>query len=114
MIECQAMGSKLSCTLCHSFKKAGFDLLSPDCNTGIEAQKQSRHFRKNDIIFSQGEVISDIHCINTGLIKLESVGEDGHTVTVGLLKAGDLLGLGNILSHTPTSYSATAIEDTFA
>lgn len=114
MIECLAMVTNNSCILCHSFKEAGLDLISSEKQLQVNLKKQTRHFRKNDIIFSQGEVVNEIHCVSSGLIKLESVGEDGHSITIGLLKCGDMLGLGNILSQTATTYSATAIEDTYA
>lgn len=59
-------------------------------------------------------MVSHVFCLRSGLVKLESTGEDGHSVTVGFVKGGDLLGLGSVLSRAPSQISAVAIEDTYS
>jgi CRP-like cAMP-binding protein len=102
------------CSHCHSFQTTGFNLLSDSNQQKLSNVKQSRRFLKGEHIFLQGEKVQHVYCIRSGLVKLESIGADGHSLTVGFMRGGDLLGLGGVLSQSPSAFSATIIEDASA
>jgi CRP-like cAMP-binding protein len=108
------LANEKSCNHCQSFQSAGFSLLNSENQKKLDNFKQSKHFKKNEIIFSPGSMPTHVYCLRSGLVKLEMVGEEGHTVTLGFMKGGDILGLAGVLSKGPMNIYATAIEDTYA
>lgn len=103
-----------SCNHCQSFQTAGFAMLNVENQKRLDNFKQPKHFKKNEVIFSPGNMPTHVYCLRGGLVKLEMVGEDGHSVTLGFMKGGDILGLGSVLSKAPLNMYATAIEETYA
>jgi CRP-like cAMP-binding protein len=89
-------------------------MLSNQNQALFENFKHPRKFKKGEKLFDQSDLLNFVFCFREGLVKLETVGEQGKTVTVGFIKGGDSLGIGSVLSNQPVSYSATAIEDTQA
>ena len=106
------MNTHSVCRQCQAFQKAGLDLLSESNKTCLDTEKKSHHYRKNEIIFSQGELVGHVFCLRTGLVKLDTVGDNGHEMVVGFVGGGDLLGVGSVLSKAPSNVAATAIEET--
>jgi CRP-like cAMP-binding protein len=108
------MTKPTGCNHCVSFKKAGLHLASEDKVANMSQMKQPRHFKKNEIIFSQGETLSHVYCLRSGLVKLETVGEEGRTQAMGFISGGSILGFGLVLSKLPSNITAVALEDTYA
>lgn len=108
------MGSVQPCHVCHSFKSAGLHQLSESNLIKLEGTKSPKHFKKGEVIYNQGELPDLVYCLRSGMVKLESYGDDGHVMAVGFVKGGDVLGLNAILSQAPSSVTATAIEETYA
>ncbi len=101
-----------SCRQCQSFQTTGFHLLSNQNQALFDNFKHAHNFKKGEVLFDQNDNIGSVFCLRMGLIKLETMGREGKSVTVGFIKGGEVLGLGSVLANQPVSFSATAVEDT--
>src|ERR1700675_1723480 len=54
--------------------------------------KRITHFEKGETVYSQGESCSTVLYINSGRVKLSTIGEDGKEGVIAILADGDLLG----------------------
>jgi CRP-like cAMP-binding protein len=75
--------------------------------------KRITSFEKTETIYSQGESCSTVLYINSGLVKLSTIAEDGKEAVIALLADGDFLGeacLGEDFSKHAAQ--ATAMEPT--
>jgi len=75
--------------------------------------KRITSFEKAETIYSQGESCSSVLYINSGLVKLSTIAEDGKEGVIALLADGDLLGEA-CLSEAFSNHAAraTAMEPT--
>lgn len=69
------------------------------------------HFRKGEILFSDGEKAEDLIYLVTGKVKIFKVGVGGREQILRMIKPNELIGLRALLSETPFTASAAAIED---
>src|SRR3984893_6127609 len=67
-------------------------------------------YRKNKIVFSQGDVADAVFYIQRGKIKLTVVSERGKEAVVGILGPGHFLGEGCLNGHPLRVATATAID----
>jgi CRP-like cAMP-binding protein len=72
----------------------------------LEPHGKVVRFAKSQVIFSQGEVLSDVTYVKEGVVKLSVVSHQGKEAVIGLLGPGDFLGEGSV-GDEPT-YLATA------
>jgi len=68
-------------------------------------------YRKNQIVFSQGEVGDAVFYIQNGKIKLSVVSQRGKEAVVGLLGPGHFFGEGCLNGHPLRVTTATAIDE---
>jgi len=68
-------------------------------------------YRKNQIIFSQGETANAIFYIQEGNVKLTVVSEQGKEAVVAILGAGHFFGEGCLNGHPLHVATTTAIDD---
>ncbi len=71
------------------------------------------HFivRKGEQIFSEGENLNGVYCIQEGFCKLTKLNSNGKDSIVKLAKKGDLLGQRSIINEETSNLTATALED---
>lgn len=71
------------------------------------------HFiiKKGENIFSEGESLNGVYCIQEGFCKLTKLNSNGKDSIVKLAKRGDLLGQRSIINEETSNLSATALED---
>jgi CRP-like cAMP-binding protein len=103
-----------SCLHCFAHTKSDLKSLTESQVNEISHSKQGKSFKKNDVLIAQGGLVDHIFCIRAGLVRLDSVGNDGHSVTLGFLEGGDLVGLGPVLAKQSSHFSATVVEPTYA
>jgi CRP/FNR family transcriptional regulator, cyclic AMP receptor protein len=72
--------------------------------------KTISEYRKNQIIFSQGEVADAIFYIHQGEVKLTVVSEQGKEAVVGVLEPGQFFGEGCLNGHPLRIATARAID----
>jgi CRP/FNR family cyclic AMP-dependent transcriptional regulator len=68
-------------------------------------------YRKNQIIFSQGEVAEAVFYIQEGQVKLTVVSEQGKEAVVGIVRVGHFFGEGCLNGHPLRIATTTAIDD---
>jgi CRP-like cAMP-binding protein len=71
--------------------------------------KTSRTFEPGEIIFNQGDQAKGVHCIQSGLIGMRRISEDGKSVLIRLCAEGTTVGYGAFLSKTQQLNSAEVL-----
>src|SRR5208282_4160169 len=74
--------------------------------------KTIRHYKSNQVVFSQGEPAEAVYYIQSGSVRLSVLSKQGKEATIALLGPGDFLGEGCIATDQPVRMAtATAITD---
>lgn len=71
-------------------------------------------FKKDQVIFREGELANRFYLIETGRVILESSGGEGEPVVVDTIGAGDLLGWSWMLPPNTWHFTARAVQPTTA
>jgi len=77
----------------------------------MEARKEVLVFKKGDILFREEGKPNGIHCLREGKLKIFKHGSDGREHITRLAFPGEFVGMKAILTGTPYSVSAQALED---
>ena len=77
----------------------------------VGAGKTIIKYRKNDIIFAQGDAANTVFYIQNGKVKLTVVSEQGKEAIVGILGPGQFFGEGCLNGHPLRIATTTAMED---
>ncbi|MGY4537638.1 CRP-like cAMP-binding protein/CheY-like chemotaxis protein [Mucilaginibacter sp. UYNi724] len=77
----------------------------------IIQERKSRAFKKNQVIYYDGDKGTGIHLIISGRIKTIKLAEDGRELITGMYSAEDYLGINALLANEPYTDTATATED---
>jgi CRP-like cAMP-binding protein len=95
-----------------SRKRAPFDIEKYLNTAGVE--RKIAHYRRAQIIFSQGEESHSVFYLQQGGLKLTVMSTAGKEAVTALLYAGDFLGEGCIAGQAWRVATATAMEATVA
>lgn len=76
--------------------------------TNLVAQK---HFRKGDLIFSEGQPFDQLYIVNSGSMKVFKYTKDGKEQILYILNEGEFLGDLSLFKKGVLSFSAVALED---
>lgn len=76
----------------------------------VGAGKTVARYRKDQVIFSQGDVANTIYYLQKGKIKVVVVSEQGKEAVVGLIEAGQFFGEGCMNGHRMRIATTTAME----
>src|SRR6187399_2894743 len=68
-------------------------------------------FRKDDIVFAQGDVADAVFYIQKGRVKVVVISEQGKEAVVGILEPGQFFGEGCLNGHPLRIATATAMEE---
>lgn len=71
-----------------------------------------RHFRRNEVIFHQGDPGDALHVIRRGSVKIVLPSPEGEEAIIATLRTGDFFGELALLDSEPRSATATAVEAT--
>src|SRR6187455_157914 len=72
--------------------------------------KTIREFRKDEVVFAQGDVASTVFYIQKGRVKIVVISEQGKEAVVGILEPGQFFGEGCMNGHSLRIATATALE----
>lgn len=72
---------------------------------------KTRDYKKNRVIYYEGDHGKGLYLITSGKIKTIKLSQDGRELMTGLYIQGDYIGTSAILTNSPYSDTATAIED---
>lgn len=73
--------------------------------------KTIRQYRKDDIVYAQGDMADTIFYLQKGRIKVVVISEQGKEAVVGILEAGQFFGEGCMNGHSLRISTTTAMED---
>ncbi|MEO6350416.1 MAG: Crp/Fnr family transcriptional regulator [Candidatus Limnocylindrales bacterium] len=69
-----------------------------------------RRFRRNEVIFHQGDPGDSLHVVASGAVKIVLPSAEGEEAIIATLRPGDFFGELAILDGAPRSATATALE----
>jgi len=88
------------------------DLNSIEVMKEFLKNRKTLHFKRKQLIYSEGNNPSALYYILTGQVKTFKTNENGKELTIDLLKTGQFLGYAAVLESTAYNQSAIAITDT--
>ncbi len=88
-----------------------FSELEGDLLADISARMVRRRYRKDSVVFVQGEYGTRCFVILSGSVKISAYAPDGREAVLAVLGPGDVFGELSLFDEAPRSADATAIED---
>jgi len=89
-----------------------FHGMEPDELTRLAQTMAQRRFRRNEVIFHEGDPGDSLHVVVEGKVKITRESAEGEEAIVVILAAGDAFGELVLLDGAPRSATATAMEAT--
>lgn len=93
-----------SCVLCRQCLK--------DWLPAIDQNRKSFHFKKGELLFKEGEKMTGMYFINTGLVKVHKHWNNDKELILRIAKNGDIVGHRGLGTDTIYPVSGTALEPT--
>jgi CRP-like cAMP-binding protein len=101
----------LFCDNCSFESNAIFKHLTRDEVEKINFEKAVHRYKKGYVLYHEGNRISGIYCINSGIIKVFKTGFDGKEQIIRFAKPGDIIAYRSVLSNESACTTAKVIED---
>ena len=76
----------------------------------VAAGLRRRRFRRNEVIFHQGDPGDSLHIVGTGAVKILLPSAEGDEAIIATLREGDFFGELSLLDGAPRSATAAALE----
>ena len=90
---------------CPLFGLASESMLAP-----LAGRLRRRRFRRDEVIFHQGDPGDSLHIVGTGAVKIVLPSTEGEEAIIATLRPGDFFGELALLDGAPRSATATAVE----
>src|SRR5918996_4426075 len=90
---------------CPLFEHASKQMLESLAN-----RLRRRRFRRNEVIFHQGDPGDSLHVVASGAVKIVLPSTEGEEAIIATLRPGDFFGELSLLDGAPRSATAVAIE----
>ncbi len=87
-------------------KKNGLDELKK-----IIQERKTRHFKKNQVIYYEGDKGNGLYLLISGKVKSIKLAEDGRELMTGIYNADDYIGVNAMLLNEAHADTATALEE---
>jgi len=78
----------------------------------LSKEKKSRHLKKKDLLFTEGDFPRFLYFVNSGKMKLFKTNENGKEYILQIIEKGEFVGHIDILKKQNHQSSASALEDT--
>jgi len=82
----------------------------PEVLAEVARALRRRRFRRNEVIFHQGDPGDSLHVIASGAVKIVLPSAEGEEAIIATLREGDFFGELALLDGAPHSATATALE----
>ena len=99
------------CSKCDLREKNFFCSVSSGVLSTFESLKVTNEYSKGSTLFSQGQPSIGVYMLCQGRVKLTACSKDGRSTILGIVEAGEVLGLGAAISDVVHQATAEAIED---
>lgn len=99
------------CEKCKSRANSLFNFCQKNELDDLALHKSCTSYKAGQMIFHENSMPVGLHCVNSGKIKLHKMGSDGKEQIIRLVKPGDFIGYRALMSESPFSASATALEE---
>jgi CRP-like cAMP-binding protein len=76
----------------------------------VARQLRQRRFRRNEVIFHQGDPGGSLHVVSSGTVKIVLPSAEGEEAIIATLRPGDFFGELSLLDGAPHSASVVALE----
>lgn len=96
-----------NCKSCETFSKSHFCSIKRQALDLMDSSKQHIQFKKNQVIFREGDKPQGLFCISSGSVKLSRIDENGNEILLKVYIPGNIIGYRALFAHE--SYQATAI-----
>ena len=97
---------KASCTGCKARCSSEWDCLTAAELRAIDRAKVTLAYTPGDSVFNQGDESAGIYCIQSGLIGLRRLDQDGNSSLIRLIHPGETIGYRSFLQDMPHCNSA--------
>ncbi|MEZ5057984.1 MAG: response regulator [Saprospiraceae bacterium] len=77
----------------------------------LSKERQTREYRKKDIIYREGEFPRQLYFVRTGKVKIFKTNEDGKEFITEILKEGEFFGFSDLINGKPYAESASSMEE---
>ena len=102
--------SSVECSTCEYRSLRVFCNLSPEALKDLDTIGAHASLPKGAILFQEEDQSQSVSILCEGQVKLSCTSRDGKTLILKIALAGDVLGLGAVISNTPYEVTAEAIE----
>jgi CRP-like cAMP-binding protein len=99
------------CKDCIQHFKTIFRKLTPEQQNFISSRKTCGVYKKGTIVYKEGQRISGVYCINSGIAKIYKTGVEGKEQIIKFAVCGDIFGYRSILNGEPACTSVKINED---
>jgi CRP/FNR family transcriptional regulator, cyclic AMP receptor protein len=87
-----------------------FANVEPTALRAVARSLRRRRFRRNEVIFHQGDPGESLHVVASGAVKIVLPSAEGEEAIIATLRPGDFFGELSLLDGAPRSATAVAIE----
>ena len=77
---------------------------------GLAAEMRARRFRRNEVLFHQGDPGDALFVVTRGAVKISLPNEEGDEAIIATIREGEFFGELALLDGAPRSATATALE----
>jgi CRP-like cAMP-binding protein len=99
------------CEKCALETNSIFKHLTKDEAEKLNFEKDFRHYKRGDVLYHEGNRISGIYCVNSGIIKVFKTGLDGKEQIIRFAKSGEVIAYRSVLSNETACTTSKVIED---
>ncbi|MBN2681395.1 MAG: Crp/Fnr family transcriptional regulator [Bacteroidales bacterium] len=101
----------IKCRDCDVVSKTIIKNLSDEEKDKLDLDKACNLYKRGAIVYHEGNRLSGIFCVNSGIVKLFKTGVEGREQIIRFAKEGDVIGYRSILSEEVACTSAKVVED---
>lgn len=100
-----------TCDECLEHSKGFFRNLPKAALAELRPLRVTHKYRRGSVFFMEGQPSRGVHLLCSGRAKLSTYSEDGRAIILRIANAGEVLGLGAVISSTSYEKTAQALDD---